>query len=153
MERERQKINSSLHSVVCSSIWCLSDAAKPIQFGNHNSNQLPESDSDFVLPSEKSLHSNAPITHQALLGNIVSSSNFWHSASMLYSSGLCQKMQPFKYLILIRAEICHDRHNRQSCKLCQLCKFFQKTIRFLHLRESTRFTLNMCNFRMRMLKF
>ena len=44
-----------------------------------------------------------------------------------------KKMQPFKYLILIRAEICHDRHNRQSCKIRASCVNFSKKRRvFLH---------------------
>ena len=47
-----------------------------------------------------------------------------------------------------RVKICHDRCDRQSCKICASCvNFSRKQCAFLqNLHRSSRFTLNKCDF-------
>ena len=53
-----------------------------------------------------------------------------------------------------RVEICRDRHDRQSCKICVSCVFFSAKQRdFLHnLRRTSRFTDTKCDFALQLLK-
>ena len=72
------------------------------------------------------------------------------SSSLLWSS--------LSSLIIItanRVEICHNRHNRRSCKICASCVNFPPKQRdFSHyLRRTSRFTHAKCDFALKMLKF
>ena len=54
-----------------------------------------------------------------------------------------------------RVEICRDRHDRRSCKICASCVNFPgKQRNFSHnLHRTTRFTPAKCNFALKLLKF
>ena len=54
-----------------------------------------------------------------------------------------------------RVEICRDRHDRRSCKICASCVNFPgKQRNFSHnLRRTTRFTPAKCDFALKLLKF
>ena len=56
---------------------------------------------------------------------------------------------------IIRVEICRDRHDRRSCKICAICVNFPGKQRdFSHnLRRTTRFTPTKCDFELKLLKF
>ena len=58
-------------------------------------------------------------------------------------------------LHVTRIEICHDRHDQPSCKICSSCVNFPRKQRdFLHnLRRTTRFTHTECDFALKVLKF
>ena len=55
----------------------------------------------------------------------------------------------------IRVEICPDRRDRRSCKICASCvNFPRKQRNFLHnLPRTTRFTHTKCDFALKLLKF
>ena len=55
----------------------------------------------------------------------------------------------------VRVEICRDRHDRQSCKICASCVNFPGNQRDVshHLRRTTRFTHTKCGFALTLLKF
>ena len=57
--------------------------------------------------------------------------------------------------IMIRVEICRDRHERKSCKICFRCVNFPGKQRdFLHnLGRTTRFTHTNCDFTLKLLIF
>ena len=52
-------------------------------------------------------------------------------------------------------EICRDRHDRRSCKICASCVKFHGTQRnFSHnLPKTTRFTHTKCDFALKLLRF
>ena len=54
-----------------------------------------------------------------------------------------------------RVEICCDRHDRRSCKICASCVIFSRKQRdFSHnLRRTSRFTHTECDFALKLLKF
>ena len=54
-----------------------------------------------------------------------------------------------------RVEICRDRHDRRSCKICASCVNFPRRHRnFSHnLRRTSRFTHTKCDFALKLLKF
>ena len=56
---------------------------------------------------------------------------------------------------VVRVEICRDRHDRRSCKICASCVNFSGNQRdFSHnLRRTTRFTHTKCDFSLKLLKF
>ena len=56
---------------------------------------------------------------------------------------------------IIRVEICRDRHDRRSCKICAICVNFPgKQPVFLHdLLRTTNITHTMCDFALKLLKF
>ena len=60
-----------------------------------------------------------------------------------------------KQFINHRVEICLDRHDRRSCKICSSCVNFPgKQHNFSHnLRRTTRFTQTKCDFVLKLLKF
>ena len=52
-----------------------------------------------------------------------------------------------------RVEICHNRRDRRSCKICASCVNFPETMYFfLNLRRSTRFTLTKSDFTLNLLQ-
>ena len=56
---------------------------------------------------------------------------------------------------MIRVEICRDRHDQRSCKICSSCEIFsRKQQKFFHnLRRRPRFTHAKCAFTLKLLKF
>ena len=54
-----------------------------------------------------------------------------------------------------RVEICRDRHDRRSCKICASCVIFSGKQRdFLHnLHKTSRFTHTKCDFALKLLNF
>ena len=69
------------------------------------------------------------------------------SLSLLWSSS--------SSLIIItanRVEICRDRHNRRSCKICASCvNFPQKQCDFLHnMHKTTKFAHTKCDFALKL---
>ena len=59
------------------------------------------------------------------------------------------------WLPIPRVEICHDRSDWQSCKICASCVNFSRKQPFFlrHLRRSSGFTLTKCDFKLNLLKF
>ena len=57
-------------------------------------------------------------------------------------------------LLRPRVQICHNRHDRRSCKIFANCVNFPGKIRdFMHnMRRSTRFTHTMCDFALKLLR-
>ena len=62
---------------------------------------------------------------------------------------------PKPFLWLHRVEICRDRHDRRSCKICASCvNFTGKQCNFSHnLRRTTKFTHTKWDFALKLLKF
>ena len=53
-----------------------------------------------------------------------------------------------------RVEICRDRHDQRSCKICASCVNFPGKLFFLHnLRRLTKFTHAKCNLTLKLLNF
>ena len=74
------------------------------------------------------------------------------------SSILVSKCSMFPVSVLLfwetRVEICRDRHDQRSCKICSMCvNFSGKQHDFWHnLRWTTKFTHSKCDFTMKLLK-
>ena len=74
---------------------------------------------------------------------------------LLVLISLCAFFELLALLALpARVEICRDRHDRRSCKICASCVKFPVNQRdFSHnLRRTTRFTHTKCDFALKLLK-
>ena len=79
------------------------------------------------------------------------------SSEFILVGEICQK-KTFALVNLgpqSRVEICRDRHNRRSCKICASCVNFSGKQRDLwhNLRRNARFTHTKCDFALEFLKF
>ena len=85
----------------------------------------------------------------------------WTASTLLTSSWATPEGDPpssnqwSRKLELPRVEICRDRHDRQSCKICATCVNFPGKQRdFSHIFcSTTRFSLTKSNFALKLLKF
>ena len=94
-------------------------------------------------------------------------SSFWHCASCLVVFGVQDwlvagtpgswsgQTSSGTLLFTVRVEICRDRHDRRSCKICASCvNFSRKQRNFSHnLHKTTRFTPVKCDYALKLLKF
>ena len=83
----------------------------------------------------------------AHLGQSLVASNQWPAAIV--------PVTPSELYTNTRVDICRDRHDRRSCKLCSSCVNFPGKQRNFsnNLRTTTRFTHTKCDFALKLLRF